>query len=119
PSAGRSDPAQSAPASPPSPVPSSPPLARAVTPSGPVQQIPVLTPPGGAVSAGQPVATGPRFGLSVLVGRSRGARFRLPPSGATIGTGRTALMLEDPFVSAHHATLVVREGVLHIRDEAS
>src|SRR5690606_20469155 len=102
-----------------SPVPSSPPLARAVTPAGPVQQLPVLTPPGGAVGAQRPAASGPRFGLSVLVGRSRGARFRLPPSGATIGTGRTALMLEDPFVSPHHATLLVRDGVLSIRDEGS
>lgn len=67
---------------------------------------------------GKPAA-GPRYGLTVVQGKARGARFRLPPTGATIGTLRTALLLEDPYVSAHHATLLVREGVLHVRDEGS
>jgi len=55
----------------------------------------------------------------VVAGKSRGARFRLPATGITVGSARTALVVEDPFVSAHHATLLVRDGVLHVRDEAS
>lgn len=75
------------------------------------------TPPGGAPVA--KAAAGPRFGLTVVAGKSRGARFRLPATGITVGSARTALVFEDPFVSAHHATLLVRDGVLHVRDEAS
>lgn len=64
-------------------------------------------------------AAGPRYGLTVVAGKSRGARFRLPATGITVGSARTALVVDDPFVSAHHATLIVRDGVLHVRDEAS
>src|SRR5262249_26211050 len=65
-------------------------------------------------------ATGPRFGLSVWAGKGRGARYRLPPAGATVGTGRVAIQLtEDPFLSTHHVTFLVREGVLYVRDEGT
>lgn len=76
------------------------------------------TPPGGAPVA-KGTASGPRYGLTVVAGKSRGARFRLPATGITVGSGRTALVMEDPFVSPHHATLLVRDGILHVRDEAS
>ncbi|MCI0573804.1 MAG: FHA domain-containing protein [Myxococcaceae bacterium] len=55
-----------------------------------------------------------------MAGKAKGARYRLPATGATIGRTRAAILLpEDPHVSPHHATLLVRDGVLSIRDEAS
>ncbi len=73
-------------------------------------------------SAAPPAATaaGPRFGLTVLAGPARGQRFKLAASGAQIGRSRGAILFpEDPFVSALHASLAVRDGKLFIRDEAS
>jgi pSer/pThr/pTyr-binding forkhead associated (FHA) protein len=65
-------------------------------------------------------ATGPRYGLTVLAGPARGQRFKLAASGAQIGRSRGAILFpEDPFVSALHASLAVRDGKLFIRDEAS
>jgi pSer/pThr/pTyr-binding forkhead associated (FHA) protein len=70
-----------------------------------------------SVIAQQP---GPKFGLTVLAGPARGQRFKLAAAGAQIGRGRGAILFpEDPFVSTLHATLLVKEGKLFIRDETS
>lgn len=67
-----------------------------------------------------PVAAGPKFGLTVLAGPARGQRFKLASTGAQVGRGRGAILFpDDPFVSPLHASLVVREGKLFVRDEGS
>jgi pSer/pThr/pTyr-binding forkhead associated (FHA) protein len=66
------------------------------------------------------VSAGPKFGLTVLAGPARGQRFKLAANGAQVGRARGAILFpEDPFVSALHATLSVRDGKLFIRDEGS
>ena len=73
-------------------------------------------------SAAPPPAAvpGPRFGLTVLAGPARGQRFKLAATGAQIGRSRGVILFpEDPFVSALHATLIVRDGKLVVRDDAS
>lgn len=88
-------------------------------PTPPAARPPAVTPRPAA--PGTPaVATGPRFGLTVVAGKARGQRYRLPASGATLGQSRASILFaEDPSVSPHHATLLVRDGVLSIRDESS
>lgn len=67
-----------------------------------------------------PAAAGPKLGLSVLAGPARGQRFRLAASGAQIGRQKGLILFpDDPFVSPLHATLLVRDGKLFIRDEGS
>lgn len=62
----------------------------------------------------------PKFGLTVLAGPSRGQRFKLSGTGVQIGRARGIILFpEDPFISPLHATLIVRDGRLFVRDEAS
>lgn len=68
----------------------------------------------------QPAAAGPRFGLTVMAGPARGQRFKLGANGAQIGRARGAILFpDDPFISPLHASLVVRDGKLFVRDEES
>ncbi|MBI3183590.1 MAG: FHA domain-containing protein [Myxococcales bacterium] len=65
-------------------------------------------------------APGPRYVVAVEAGPAQGQRFRLPASGAVVGRSRGAILFpDDPFISPHHATLVVKEGKLFVRDESS
>jgi len=69
-----------------------------------------------AASAAAPIA----FVLTVVAGNGRGQRYRVPVSGCWIGRNRGNILFpEDSFVSAHHATLMVAEGMLRVRDEGS
>jgi pSer/pThr/pTyr-binding forkhead associated (FHA) protein len=94
-------------------IPQAPPSpATARGPSRPTFQSSTTPPP-------QP-SPGPRFGLTVLAGPARGQRFRLTATGAQVGRSRGGILFpEDPFISPTHATLVVRDGKLFVRDEAS
>lgn len=61
-----------------------------------------------------------RFGLTVLAGHSQGQRYRLAGPGCMIGRSRGSILFpEDTCVSPHHATLVLKDGALFVRDEAS
>jgi pSer/pThr/pTyr-binding forkhead associated (FHA) protein len=77
-----------------------------------------------ASSASQ-VATPPatpsvKFGLTVTAGPARGQRFKLSSSGGQIGRSTGVILFpDDPFVSPLHATLIVRDGKLLVRDERS
>lgn len=63
---------------------------------------------------------GPRFGLAVLAGPSRGQRFKLAAAGAQVGRSRGVILFpDDPFVSPQHATFLVRDGRLVLRDDNS
>jgi len=57
--------------------------------------------------------------LTVLSGPRKGECFRLAPHTVIGRTRGTLLVPEDPFLSPQHATLWVRDGRLHVRDEAS
>lgn len=49
-----------------------------------------------------------------------GQRFRLPAGGVAVGRIRGAILFpDDPYVSGHHASLLVRDGRLYVRDETS
>lgn len=88
-------------------------------PSGP-HRGPPARPTFQSSASSSTIPSGPKFGLTVLAGPARGQRFKLAAAGAQIGRSRGAILFpEDPFVSALHATLLVREGKLVIRDEAS
>src|SRR5258708_4080584 len=65
----------------------------------------------------QPAGTA--FALTVLTGPRRGQRLRLAAHTVIGRTRGTLLLPEDPFISPQHATLWVREGRLHVRDEGS
>lgn len=55
-----------------------------------------------------------------MAGAGRGQRYKLPASNCVVGRSRGAILLpEDPFVSALHATFLVKEGALFVRDETS
>lgn len=97
-----------------------PPPAQATRPAAPaVRQTPTApaaAPPSQAATA----PAGPRYGVAVLSGAARGQRFKLPGNGAAVGRSKGAVLLpEDPFVSPLHATFVVRDGRLFVRDERS
>jgi pSer/pThr/pTyr-binding forkhead associated (FHA) protein len=63
---------------------------------------------------------GPAFFVTVIAGSAKGQRYRVPSAGCAIGrTGGGILFPEDVFVSGRHATLLVRKGQLHVRDDAS
>lgn len=67
-----------------------------------------------------PQPQGPRLGLTVLAGPSRGQRFRIAATGAQLGRAKGAILFpDDPFISPLHATLTVRDGKLFVRDEGS
>ncbi|MEW6435502.1 MAG: FHA domain-containing protein [Myxococcota bacterium] len=113
-------------------------LKRSHTGPGTLQQAPPLgtVPPGpSGVTRGPPArptfsssaglaqssaAAGPRFGLTVMAGPARGQRFKLGGNGAQIGRARGAILFpDDPFISPLHASLIVRDGRLFVRDEES
>ncbi len=61
-----------------------------------------------------------RFGLVVVAGAARGQRFKLPITGCSVGRSRGAILFaEDIFVSAQHATFLIKDNALHVRDESS
>lgn len=67
-----------------------------------------------------PAQPGPRLGLTVLAGPSRGQRFRIAATGAQLGRAKGAILFpDDPFISPLHATLSVRDGRLFVKDEGS
>ncbi len=79
-----------------------------------VRKPPTFAPPPKPAAPVAAVASSPKFGLVVIEGSAKGQRFRLPSSGAVVGKSR-----EDPYVSPQHATLIVRDGRLVIRDDGS
>lgn len=103
-------------------------LKRAGVPHVPAPQPPVETTPSAVVarptftssSPSQQQAPGPRYGLTVMAGPSRGQRFKLGANGAQVGRSRGAILFpDDPFVSPLHASLLVRDQRLYVRDEDS
>lgn len=103
-----------APAAPPPPVPSvaAPPVAARVpaAPAGPAARPPAARPP--------PAAS--RFGLSIIAGTARGQRFKLPVGACNVGRARGAILFSDDiFLSPLHATFLVRDSALFIKDESS
>jgi pSer/pThr/pTyr-binding forkhead associated (FHA) protein len=58
--------------------------------------------------------------LSVISGTAKGQRFKLPITGCTVGRTRGAILFaDDVFLSAQHATFLIKDSVLHVRDESS
>lgn len=82
---------------------------------------PAAPPPQAAPAARPaPAVQASKYGVTVLAGPAQGQRFRLPVAGVVIGRTRGSILFgEDPTVSAQHATLLVKEGGLFVRDEAS
>ena len=67
-----------------------------------------------------PAASATVFFLTVISGSAKGQRYRVPSAGCAIGrTGGGILFPEDVFVSGRHATLLIRKGQLHVRDDSS
>ncbi|HYO53466.1 FHA domain-containing protein, partial [Archangium sp.] len=100
------------------------PLIRPAAPAGapPAAAPPAAAPkPAAAPAPGARPAPAPsRFGLAVVAGSARGQRFKLPVTGCTVGRTRGAILFaDDPFVSAQHATFLIKDNVLHVRDESS
>ncbi|MCP3105331.1 FHA domain-containing protein, partial [Myxococcus sp. K15C18031901] len=61
-----------------------------------------------------------RFGLAVIAGSTRGQRYKLPVTGCVVGRQRGAILFpDDAFVSPLHATFLVKDGGLFVRDENS
>jgi pSer/pThr/pTyr-binding forkhead associated (FHA) protein len=61
-----------------------------------------------------------RFGLAVISGSARGQRYKLPVTGCVVGRQRGAILFaDDAFVSPLHATFLVKDGALFVRDESS
>jgi len=93
--------------------------------SSPPVRAPASPPPPPGVArpappAARPAAVASRFGLMVVSGASRGQRFKLPVTGCTVGRTRGAILFaDDIYVSAQHASFVIKDNVLHVRDEAS
>ncbi|HEX8821881.1 MAG TPA: FHA domain-containing protein [Archangium sp.] len=84
-------------------------------PPGPAPK-PAAAPGSGA----RPAPAASRFGLSVIAGTARGQRFKLPTTGCTVGRTRGAILFaDDIFLSAQHATFLIKDNVLHVRDESS
>ncbi|WP_257460906.1 FHA domain-containing protein [Archangium lipolyticum] len=106
------------PVSAPRPVAAPLPMTRPVGPAAP----PVPAPrPGAAPAPGaRPAPVASRFGLAVIAGSTRGQRFKLPITGCTVGRTRGAILFaDDAFVSAQHASFLIKDNVLHVRDESS
>jgi pSer/pThr/pTyr-binding forkhead associated (FHA) protein len=107
-----------APAVGPTPAPVRP--AVAAPSAAPIPASELLKKPAGKPSLGSSTAAGPRFGLVVLAGPAKGQRFRLPASGAVIGKSRGAILFpDDPYLSAQHATIVIRDGKVLVRDDST
>ncbi|MBZ4409548.1 FHA domain-containing protein [Myxococcus sp. XM-1-1-1] len=73
-----------------------------------------------AVAAPRPPPAASRFGLAVIAGSTRGQRYKLPVTGCVVGRQRGAILFpDDGFVSPLHATFLVKDGALFVRDENS
>ncbi|MFY0568334.1 FHA domain-containing protein [Archangium lansingense] len=80
----------------------------------------VSKPAAAPASGARPAPAASRFGLAVVAGTTRGQRFKLPVTGCTVGRTRGAILFaDDTFVSAQHATFLIKDNVLHVRDESS
>lgn len=108
--------------------PADPKRGASATPSAPTPVPSTPTPPPSAParptfqsSAAPPAQTaGPKLAMAVVAGPARGQRFRLGANGAQIGRSKGVILFpDDPFVSPLHATLMVRDGRVVIRDEES
>jgi len=65
-------------------------------------------------------ASGPKFALNVIAGPARGQKFRVGANGAQVGRSKGVVLFpDDPFVSPLHASIVVKDGRVTIRDEGS
>lgn len=84
-----------------------------------VQAPPPAAPAAPAAAAPAPAApAGPKFGLNVLAGPARGQKFRIGANGAQIGRSKGVVLFpDDPFVSPLHASVVVRDGKVFVKDE--
>jgi len=61
-----------------------------------------------------------RFGLSWIGSNGLNQRLRIPIAGCQVGRSHGNILFpEDPYTSPLHASLLVREGRLYIRDEGS
>ena len=98
-------------------------MPRAAPAAPPVAAAPPTAPPVPAPAApgvARPPPAASKFGLTVVAGSSRGQRYKLPVTGCVVGRSRGAILLQDDaFVSALHATFLVKEGALFVRDENS
>ncbi len=102
-------------------------VARTGSPSGPATTRPPPPVPEGAMpgraATAPPRPTPPaasRFGLAVIAGSARGQRYKLPVTGCVVGRQRGAILFsDDVFVSPLHATFLVKDGALYVRDESS
>ncbi|MCY1032625.1 FHA domain-containing protein [Corallococcus sp. BB11-1] len=93
---------------------SSPPT---LPPTAPAAPGPVPT---GSNPAARPPPVASRFGLAVIAGTTRGQRYKLPVTGCVVGRQRGAILFpDDVFVSPLHATFLVKDGALYVRDETS
>ncbi|PTL75891.1 FHA domain-containing protein [Vitiosangium sp. GDMCC 1.1324] len=118
PLAARVAPGVAAPRVPAAPLPLSRPAAPAAAPAPAPKPAAPATAPAAGVRPPAPAAS--RFGLAVIAGSARGQRFKLPVTGCTVGRTRGAILFaDDPFVSAQHATFLIKDNVLHVRDESS
>lgn len=107
----------------PAPVPPGPAVTR---PPPPVPDSAMPARPGAPQPGGAPAGARPappaasRFGLAVISGSARGQRYKLPVTGCVVGRQRGAILFaDDVYVSPLHATFLVKEGALFVRDESS
>ncbi|MCP3143298.1 FHA domain-containing protein [Pyxidicoccus xibeiensis] len=76
--------------------------------------------PAAAATARPAPPAASRFGLAVIAGSTRGQRYKLPVTGCVVGRQRGAILFpDDAFVSPLHATFLVKDGALFVRDESS
>ncbi|HYO71950.1 MAG TPA: FHA domain-containing protein [Archangium sp.] len=96
-------------------------MTRPAVPATPPSAPPVAAPKSAAPASGaRPAPAASRFGLAVVAGSTRGQRFKLPVTGCSVGRTRGAILFaDDVFVSAQHATFLIKDNVLHVRDESS
>jgi len=90
----------------------------------PPPPVPDSAMPGRAGVAPAPARPAPpaasRFGLAVVAGSARGQRYKLPVTGCVVGRQRGAILFsDDVYVSPLHATFLVKDGALYVRDESS
>ncbi|QSQ15073.1 FHA domain-containing protein [Myxococcus landrumensis] len=89
-------------------------------PPVPEGSLPARTGASAPAAAPRPAPAASRFGLAVIAGSSRGQRYKLPVTGCVVGRQRGAILFpDDGFVSPLHATFLVKDGALFVRDENS
>ena len=97
-----------------------PPVPDVARPAPPVPDGPRPAAPAATPGTARPAPASSRFGLTVLAGTTKGQRYKLPVTGCVVGRSRGAILLQDDvFVSALHATFLVKDGALFVRDESS